>query len=271
MRRGLSEGVQRHIGKAKSWILLKQIKVSGPAPLMEWIAAWRGSGTAASAYAEWQKAHALPWLVLALAKADSSDAFAPALIEEAAKIAPAHPVYDTAFFHRVRLLVNLHRADEARTLLDDRLPALRNQKPGSTLNALLGQRMAVARDFNEFLIYAPRTALRTGSEGAEDLRALCNERAHAQNQEADCPELKLPLQFDGDSVAVLNRHVPLARLVEASKSSSLPGNLRQDLYDCRLDPCPFCWKMPQLLRNWLLNFPNPSERRPAAVSNSPLR
>jgi hypothetical protein len=97
------------------------------------------------------------------------------------------------------------------------------------LNALRGERMALARDFEEFLSYAPRTALRTGSEGAEDLQALCNERAHALNAEADCPQLKQPLQFDEDAVSTLNRLTPLAKLIEASTSPSLPANLRQDL------------------------------------------
>ena len=215
--------------KDLSWILSKHIKFDNPAPLMAWISAWRGSGTAASAYAEWQQTHTLAWLVLAMTKAGTSDAFAPALIDEAARIVPASPAYDTAFFHRVRLLTALRRTDEARTLLDARLPALRREKPGSTLNALLGERMAVARDFKESLIYAPRTALKTGSEGAQDLQGLCNQRAHARNAEADCPELKRPLEFDEDAVAVLNRHTPLAQIIEASSDSSLPGNLRQDL------------------------------------------
>jgi hypothetical protein len=215
--------------KDLSWILSKQIKVEDPAPLMEWIGAWRGSGNGATAYTEWQQTHSLPWLVLAMTKAETSDAFAPALIEEAAKIAPASPAYDSAFFHRVRLLTPFHRADEARTLLDARLPSMRQEGPGSTLNALLGERLVVARDFKEFLIYAPRTALRTGSEGAWNLQNLCNERAHALNAEADCPDLKKPLQFDEDAVAVLNRHTPLAQLIEASTSASLPANLRQDL------------------------------------------
>lgn len=196
---------------------------------MAWIAAWRGGGTASSAYAEWQKTQNLAWLVLTMAKAESSDSFVPAIIEDAARIEPGSPAYDTAFFHRVRLLTALHRADEARALLDARLPILRHGRPDSTLNALLGERMAVARDFKEFLIYAPRTALKTESEGAWNLRSLCNESEHTRNAEADCPELKKPMQFDEDSVAVLNRHTPLAQLIEASTSTSLPPNLRQDL------------------------------------------
>ena len=59
-----------------NWLLLKQVKTSNPPPLLSWIAAWRGGATAASDFATWQQSHALPWLVMAIAKADASDAFA---------------------------------------------------------------------------------------------------------------------------------------------------------------------------------------------------
>jgi hypothetical protein len=212
-----------------NWILVKQEHIPNPPPLLAWIAAWRGGSTAASAYATWQQSHALPWLVMAIVKADASDEFVPPLIDEAAKISPGTPAYDTLFYHRVRLLIALKRADEARALLDAALPALRTQKANSNLNALLGERMAVARDFSEFLIYAPRTTLRTGSQGAEDLQGQCNVRSHAQNEPADCPELKQPLEFNDDSVAVLNRQTPISLLIDAASSPSLPANLRQDL------------------------------------------
>jgi len=212
-----------------NWILLKQIKIDDPPPMLAWIQAWRGSVTAASAFGQWQQNHALPSLVMAIAKAGASDHFAPELIDAAAKIAPGTPAYDTIFFHRVRLLIAIKRAGEARTLLDATLPALRRQKPGSNQNALLGERMAVSTSFNEFLTYASRTALSTGSQGAEDLQGQCNEMAHAVNQSADCPALKLPLEFDEDAAALLNQQTPLKMLIEAATSPTLPQNLRQDL------------------------------------------
>lgn len=215
--------------KDLSWILSKQIEIKNPAPLLAWIAAWRGKGTAATAYAAWQQKHSLPWLILALVKASPTDPFASALIDEAAKIAAGTPAHGTAFYHRIRLLTALDRTDEARSLLDARLPALRSAKPGSTLNALLGERTALARDFNDFLVYAPRTVLSSGSEAADNLQSQCNERARAQNAPADCSDLKHPLQFDEDAVAVLNRYTPLAKLIDAAASPSLPANLRQNI------------------------------------------
>ena len=88
--------------------------------------------------------------------------------------------------------------------------------------------MAVARNFSEFLVYAPRSPLKTESQGAYDLHGQCNERARAVNREADCPELKQP-QFNEDAVTVLNRHTPISLLIEATASPSLPANLRQNI------------------------------------------
>jgi hypothetical protein len=211
-----------------NWLLLKQVKTSNPPPLLSWIAAWRGGATGTTAYATWQQGHALPWLVMAIVKADASDAFATELINEAAKIPPGTPAYDTVFFHRVRLLTSLKRTDEARALLDAALSPLQRQKPSSNLNALLGERMAVARNFSEFLVYAPRSPLKTESQGSYDLRGQCNERAHAVNRDADCPELKQQ-QFNEDAVTVLNRNTPIDLLIEAADSPSLPANLRQNI------------------------------------------
>jgi hypothetical protein len=163
---------------------------------------------------------------MAMVKASASDPFASQLLDAAAKVPPSSPAYDTVFFHRVRLLTALNRADEARSLLDAALPALQSQKPSSNLNALLGERMAVARNFSEFLAYAPRFTLSTGSQGAEDLQGQCNERVHAVNEPADCPELKQP-QFNQDAVTVLNRFTPISLLIDAATSTKLPSNLRQ--------------------------------------------
>jgi hypothetical protein len=212
-----------------SWLLGEQIKIQNPPPLLAWIAAWRGAGTAASSYELWQQDRALPWLVVALAKTEPTDPFAPRLVDAAAEIAPGSPAYDTIFYHRVRLLTGLKRADEARALLDAALPSLRHQRPDSRLNALLGERMATARSFAEFLAYAPRTALTTDSEEAGELQEFCNQRAHAVNSPAPCPELRQPLEFDADAAAVLNRHTPLAQLIQAATSPSLPASLRQNI------------------------------------------
>jgi tetratricopeptide (TPR) repeat protein len=212
-----------------SWTLSKHIDISNPSPLLSWIEGWRGAGTAATAFSVWQRTGGMPWLTMAMVKASPSDPFVSDLLAAAAKIEPVTPAYDTVFFHRVRVLIALQRNDEARSLLDAAIPPLRNQKPSSYLNALLGERMAVARNFSEFLSFAPRAILRSGSQGADDLQGLCNVHAHAQNGPADCPGLKQPFEFDNDAITALNQQLPIQLLVEAASSPTLPQNLRQNI------------------------------------------
>lgn len=212
-----------------SWTLAKHLDITDPAPLLSWIEGWRGAGSAATAFGAWQRTKDLPWFVMAIAKAGPSDPFAGNLIDAAAKIEPGSPAYDTVFFHRVRLLIALKRTDEARALLDASIPSLRNQKPSSNLNALLGERVSLARNFNEFLIYAPRIILSSGSPGAFDLQGQCNGRAHAANGPEGCPALNQPLEFDDDAVPILNQQLPLTLLIEAAKSTKLPQNLREQI------------------------------------------
>ena len=211
-----------------SWAMVKNVKLDDTPPLLEWIQAWRGNDTSASAFAKWQQRSELPWLLIAMVKATASDSFAQQLLDAAAKIPETSPAYDTVFFHRVRLLTALKRTDEARELLDAALLPLQRQKPSSILNALLAERLAVARNFSEFLLYAPRPTLRTGSQGAEDLQGQCNARAHTDGAQANCPELNQP-QFANDAVSVLNQQTPINLLIEAANSPSLPANLRQNI------------------------------------------
>ena len=209
-----------------SWSLTKHLDVSDPTPLLSWIEGWRGAGTAATAYGAWQRTSGLPWLVIALAKAGPADSFAPHLLDAAAKIKAGTPAYDTVFFHRVRLLIAFKRADEARTLLDAAIPSLRTEKPSSNLNALLGLRMAVARNYGEFLTYAPRTVLNTGSPGATD---LCSLRAHETYSSSECAEVKQPIEFDTDAATIVNQQLPLSRLIDAGNFTGLPQKLREQI------------------------------------------
>ena len=89
--------------------------------------------------------------------------------------------------------------------------------------------MAVARSFSEFLEFAPRQTLRTGSEGAEDLQGQCNTKAHAVNAPAACPEAKEPVEFDADAVQILNQQTPIRILIQAASTPSLAQNLRQEI------------------------------------------
>jgi len=218
-----------------SYVLSKNIAIANPPPLYAWIASFRGPVGASDAYALWQKNHALPWLVMAIVKAEPPDAQTAALLAEAGKIKPDSPAYDTVFYHRVRLLIGGNRKDDARALLDQALPAMHGQPPSSNENALLGERLAVARDYQEFLKYAPRKVIVSSGLSGFAIAANCDNipaSSEMQNgcpQKGDPPQLDHSLEFDEDAVYLLNRQVPLTMLAEAASSPSLPANLRQDL------------------------------------------
>ena len=209
-----------------NWALIKQVKAEHPAPLLAWINAWRGPESAEDAFAAWKQNHAPAWLVMAMAKAGATDKETPGLLADAEKIKPGTPAYDTVFYHRVRLLIALKRSGEARALLDAALPALRSQA-SSKLNALLGERLEVARDFSEFLSVAPRAILNQPAAGSNDRNGVCQDAAGGKSAADSCSLGGHPYGFDSDAVRVLNNETPLDLLVQAAGSTSLPPNLRQ--------------------------------------------
>lgn len=208
------------------YFLYRKVSVTDPPPLYAWIAAIRqGGGNAA--YATWQQNHSQPWLVAAMMNAAPQDTSVPALLDAAAAVQPSSSAYDIVSFHRARLLIALNRADEARTLLDNILSQLNQPKDTSIRNAFLGERMQIARNFEELLTYAPRSVLEKQSEGAYALDGCVNSQEKSGRQ--DCTREDQPFAFDEDSVAILNRQIPLSMLVEAASSTTLPSNLRQNV------------------------------------------
>jgi hypothetical protein len=209
------------------FILLKQVKLASAPPLLEWIDAVRhGSGD--KSLARWKETSTLPWLVTALMQADPKAPGTSDLLTAAAKVKPGDPAYDTLAYHRVRILTDLGRSDEARTLADSMLQAKR-ELLSSDRNAFLGERMSLARSFNEFLEYAPRTVLDANSPGFSATGGLCSQFEDPAQRPRTCVENEHALTFDDDAVKVLNQQTPLSRLVEAAQSALLPKDLRNQV------------------------------------------
>ncbi|MGC2620009.1 MAG: hypothetical protein WA414_13280 [Acidobacteriaceae bacterium] len=209
-----------------NFVLVKDIEVKNPPPLLAWIADWRGPATGADGTTQWEKTHSLPWLVLALTRTNGTDATAPKLLAAAAQVKAGTPGYETVFYQRVRLLEEMQRGDEARALLEAALPAAIRQPPNSYTNALLGERMAVARNFEEFLTYAPRTDLSEAATADEKAPWSCAGNPVWMRELGHCPTAQYPPAFDVDAVTVLNREMPLEMLVQAAQAETVPPNLR---------------------------------------------
>lgn len=215
--------------KDLSFVLVKQTRLANPPPLLAWIHAVREQNNAAAVIAMWQQTNAQPWLVLALVKATPGDPAVPGLLSAAAAVEQTNPAYDTVLFHRIRLLTLLHRADEARALVDKLLPQVQAAPLSSRSNAFLGERMAVARSFQEFLKYAPRPLLESSSAGSSSMGSICGPEPDAKGAVHPCPLGDHPLEFDEDAASILNHETPLSLLVKAATSPELPANLRQDV------------------------------------------
>jgi hypothetical protein len=208
-----------------SFTLSKSVKVSHSPQLIQWINALR-NGDETAALANWRTTHARPWLVAALMYADAT---APAeLLEAAAKIPPADPAFDTILFHRIRLLTASGHPDDARPLAD---LALQAHLPlvSSDRNAFLGERMQLARTFEELLEYTPRIVLDPASSGFATTGGPCENFQSAKDKPAHCLQNTHIAEFDSDAAAILNEHTPLSMLVEAAQSPRLPQNLRDEV------------------------------------------
>ena len=164
--------------------------------LSDWIAAFR-EGDHEHALERWRSTHSVAWLLAAL---DGT----PALLADAAKVPPDSPAYATVSYMTMPLLPE----SEARAKAD---AVLRMNLPVSAHNLFLAERMRLARDWAEFVRYAPRRPVGTSWIDGESAGA----------QTGEC--------LDRDSTAVMNQYVPLSLLKRAVADRSLPGNLRREL------------------------------------------
>jgi hypothetical protein len=154
------------------------------------------------------------------------DAHAAEVVRAAESIGPDSPAYDTALYHRVRLLEAQHQPAQARQLLDANWHHIEKQVP-SDRNAFLAQRFAVAQNFAEFLQFAPRTPLElsdhVGTHSYYCFQGACN--GDVANMTLKPPPQRLEL----DSVNVFNQDLPLSMLVQAAGGTTLPPELRSEL------------------------------------------
>jgi hypothetical protein len=166
---------------------------------------------------KWRQTKSLPWLVAVLAKIDAQDANASEVLKAAASVDQASPAYLTVFYHRIRILSEIDNKAEARKLLDELFSRTRLQIPISSQNLFRAQRLALARNLDEFLKYNARTpALITTDEAGRELPDNVKRQSTGS-------------YFDDDAVKVLNKALPVQLLKEASFSKFLPIHLRREL------------------------------------------
>jgi hypothetical protein len=190
--------------------------------LTDWVITYQSDGTLAdpSRFERWQARKSIPWLLSVLVSMHASDPHAAEIEQAAATIGAGSPAYDTALYHRVRLLEEKDKHEQARKLLDANWVRIEKDSP-SNRNAFLAQRFEVATSFQEFLRFAPRALLQNDYGDYYCLNGTCRASNGAQVEPPQEPDL--------DSVGIFNQRLPLSMLVQAADETTLPASLRDQL------------------------------------------
>lgn len=190
--------------------------------LTDWVITFEDSSPAAVAHSleRWEKSRALPWLVAAISKVNGQSASASSLLSAAANVDHNSPAFPSLTLHSVRLLMENNRGSEARTILDKALASDRQKLSASALNLLLGQRMVLAQNLDEFIQSAQRVP--AGLSDDNDGREIPDEDSKEKPGESQ-------VYFDRDAANAFNRAMPVAMIKDAARSKVLAPNLRRDV------------------------------------------
>ena len=131
--------------------------------------------------------------------------------------------FPSTAFHQVRLALEAGRFDQARAQLDDLLIRYKGRLPVASLNLFLSLRMRLARNLQEFLLYAQR--LPAGFSWNDDEREMAADLA----EDSDFKRIVGRRFFDIDAARILNEKMPLSVLQQAAESKVLPEHLRRDV------------------------------------------
>jgi tetratricopeptide (TPR) repeat protein len=202
-------------------------KLRAESDVTDWVLTMQSPGEDAANHAieRWQQLHSISWLVATLATISPQHPQAAAIAAAAANTSPDSAAFPTITFHRTRIFMNSGKQDAAREELDRVLAADRENFPPSSLNLIMAERFRLARNFDEFLKYAPREAAGIVTFNYDSLPDDLSDSAFSMNAAEYKPATQVPL-FDADSVRLINRQLPLAMLQEAANSSALPEDLR---------------------------------------------
>jgi tetratricopeptide (TPR) repeat protein len=192
-------------------------KPSGPSSgsdMADWILTFQQSSDEAFQHSQsrWKETNSLPWLVAAISHAQSNDSAAKQLEAAALKVAPDSPAYLTVTFHRLRLLSEAGRTDDARSGLDRALASKSPSLTPSARNEFLALRMKLSTNLKELLLYAPRIPANMG---------VFSEYFKKQSLQQSL--------FDSDASVVLTEKLPLRLLAEAAQAKTLPLHLRKQV------------------------------------------
>ena len=181
--------------------------------LIEWVDFWSAHSPERGQYSleRWRKGGGLPWLIAALESARPDDAGAPELLQAATQVARSSPGYVSVAYYSAALLMKRNERAGARSW-DDRV--LLQPLTDPDRNLIRAQRFRLARNWTEFLRYAPRVVAMTGD---------MDDRPYPIE-----PGKRIPA-FDNDSTDIWNEAVPIPLWIDGASSPMLPKSLRTRL------------------------------------------
>ncbi len=180
--------------------------------LTDWILTFQADGGFEHAHARWRATGSPLWLVAAISKADAETPVRQALLDAAAGLPRSSPLWITAAFHRIRLLLLADRLEPARALVEEARTAMRGRDAG-TENLLDAARLLVAASLDEFTAASLRTPVGYDADG---------ERIGWDPQAPD-------RIFGIDAADILNERVPLAVLQRVADDAGVPAPLRHEV------------------------------------------
>ncbi len=191
------------------WLDYRYLGPGGGA-FSEWWGAFAGARpeAAEAALARWLERRELPWLVVAAVRSRGDSPHAGRIVDELAKIGADSPAYLTAAYHRARLLVELGQTDCARSLLTHVSKGPEHLSPADR-NRIATLRLRVARNLDELVSLSQLSLVATGWHD-HDGGPLIPEPDWFR---APAPGERL---LSEQAAAVLNRSVPVERLVEVA-------------------------------------------------------
>jgi hypothetical protein len=188
----------------------------GPADksdLADWIDSFQNNREDGKhAVERWRQTKSDAWLIAALGSTPPSSDAAAALIAAARDLKPANPAYATATYLALALRIATSPDDKAR---DWAAEASAAKQPDDAHNGFLAERLQLARNWADFLRYAPRKPVAVTTD--------------SQDGELENTQTALGPLLDEDAAQPMNRLVPLSRWVEAVKDPLLPKNLQADV------------------------------------------
>jgi hypothetical protein len=193
---------------ATDFLYLSGRTPDGPAAgeLADWMATFEGhAGDEAHALTQWRKTRNAAWLVAALSRGYDQEA-----IRAARAADPNAPEYEAITYYGILADSN---PEDARAWADE---ALTRKLLLSTRNLVLARRLQLARDWGEFLRFAPR-------QPEPKLQSV-----DEQEWDADRPPVSTGTAalFDTDAAGAINRNAPFSLWQDAIRNSLLPPQLQ---------------------------------------------